>query len=397
MEKKPRKSIWPAVERAFVLLLSALFLLIGWRVCRYQPTDAVEEECETATVVEVVDRYEESVVEGSATEVIIFRARMTSGEYDGQVLEMQQTIEPMVLPKPDPVAEGDRILVLDAHQMGLDTEYQWIYGGQNRIPGMIWLAAAFLLLVVVIGRWKGVATVIALLITFAALFCVYIPAILTGRNVYASTIVVSLFVILSSLALLGGLNRKTLCAVAGNSGGVAVAGVLALIVNSALKITGILDTEYTFLMMLSGDVSIDLRGVVWGGILIGSLGAIMDVSMSITSAMYELSFEVGGPGGTKRMIAAGMNIGRDAIGTMTNTLIMAFTGTALTTMLVLMGYGYSFQQLLNSNYLAMELAQSIASTTGVVLTVPATSLIGAWLFTKWDGKKSFSLKKKKKA
>ena len=121
METKPRKSIWPAVERAFVLLLSALFLLIGWRVCRYQPTDAVEEECETATVVEVVDRYEESVVGGSATEVIIFRARMTSGEYEGQVLEMQQTIEPMVLPKPDPVAEGDRILVLDAHQMGLDT------------------------------------------------------------------------------------------------------------------------------------------------------------------------------------------------------------------------------------------------------------------------------------
>lgn len=380
MEKKPRKSIWPAVERAFVLLLSALFLLIGWRVCRYQPTDAVEEECETATVVEVVDRYEESVVEGSATEVIIFRARMTSGEYEGQVLEMQQTIEPMVLPKPDPVAEGDRILVLDAHQMGLDTEYQWIYGGQNRIPGMIWLAAAFLLLVVVIGRWKGVATVIALLITFAALFCVYIPAILTGRNVYASTIVVSFFVILSSLALLGGLNRKTLCAVAGNIGGVAVAGVLALIVNSALKITGILDTEYTFLMMLSGDVSIDLRGVVWGGILIGSLGAIMDVSMSITSAMYELSFEVGGPGGTKRMIAAGMNIGRDAIGTMTNTLILAYLGGSMAVVLLFAAYNRNPLMMLNFEMIVVEVVQAIVGSIGILFSVPITVLLAAWLF-----------------
>ena len=380
METKPRKSIWPAVERAFVLLLSALFLLIGWRVCRYQPTDAVEEECETATVVEVVDRYEESVVEGSATEVIIFRARMTSGEYEGQVLEMQQTIEPMVLPKPDPVAEGDRILVLDAHQMGLDTEYQWIYGGQNRIPGMIWLAAAFLLLVVVIGRWKGAATVIALLITFAALFCVYIPAILTGRNVYASTIVVSLFVILSSLALLGGLNRKTLCAVAGNSGGVAVAGVLALIVNSALKITGILDTEYTFLMMLSGDVSIDLRGVVWGGILIGSLGAIMDVSMSITSAMYELSFEVGGPGGTKRMIAAGMNIGRDAIGTMTNTLILAYLGGSMAVVLLFAAYNRNPLMMLNFEMIVVEVVQAIVGSIGILFSVPITVLLAAWLF-----------------
>ncbi len=380
MEKKPRKSIWPAVERAFVLLLSALFLFIGWRVCRYQPTDAVEEECETATVVEVVDRYEQSVVEGSATEVIIFRARMTSGEYDGQVLEMQQTIEPMVLPKPDPVAEGDRILVLDAYQMGLDTEYQWIYGGQNRIPGMIWLAAAFLLLVVVIGRWKGVATVIALLITFAALFCVYIPAILTGRNVYASTIVVSLFVILSSLALLGGLNRKTLCAVAGNTGGVAVAGVLALIVNSALKITGILDTEYTFLMMLSGDVSIDLRGVVWGGILIGSLGAIMDVSMSITSAMYELSFEVGGPGGTKRMIAAGMNIGRDAIGTMTNTLILAYLGGSMAVVLLFTAYNRNPLMMLNFEMIVVEVVQAIVGSIGILFSVPITVLLAAWLF-----------------
>ena len=380
MEKKPRKSIWPAVERAFVLLLSALFLFIGWRVCRYQPTDAVEEECETATVVEVVDRYEQSVVEGSATEVIIFRARMTSGEYDGQVLEMQQTIEPMVLPKPDPVAEGDRILVLDAYQMGLDTEYQWIYGGQNRIPGMIWLAAAFLLLVVVIGRWKGVATVIALLITFAALFCVYIPAILTGRNVYASTIVVSLFVILSSLALLGGLNRKTLCAVAGNTGGVAVAGVLALIVNSALKITGILDTEYTFLMMLSGDVSIDLRGVVWGGILIGSLGAIMDVSMSITSAMYELSFEVGGPGGTKRMIAAGMNIGRDAIGTMTNTLILAYLGGSMAVAQLFTAYNRNPLMMLNFEMIVVEVVQAIVGSIGILFSVPITVLLAAWLF-----------------
>ena len=379
MEQKPRRSIWPAVERALVLMLSLLFLFTGWRLCRYQPTDAVEEECETATVLEILDRYEESAVEGALTQYIIFSARMTSGELKGQIVEMQQTIESMILPRPDPVEEGDRILVMDAHQMGLTTDYQWIYGGQNRIPGMLWLAGAFLLLVVVIGRWKGVATVIALLTTFAALFCIYIPAILNGRNIYAATVIISLFIILSSLALLNGLNRKTLCAAAGNFRGVIVAGGLALIVNSALKITGMLDTDYTFLTMLSGDVSIDLRGVVWGGILIGSLGAIMDVSMSITSAMYELSFEVR-RGDVRRLIAAGMNIGRDAIGTMTNTLILAYMGGSLAVVLLFTAYNRNPLMMLNFEMIVVEVVQAIVGSIGILFSVPITVLLAAGLF-----------------
>lgn len=376
----PKRSIWPAIERAVVLILAVIFLAIGFRLCRYTPTDAIEEECETATVLEVLDTYEEAAIEGGTpTTYVIFRAEMTSGEQKGEVLEMQQSIEPMVLPKPDPVQPGDRILVLDAHQMGLDTDYQWIYGSANRIPGMLWLAGAFLALVVVIGRWKGVATVISLLVTFAALFGLYIPSILMGRNIYWTTIVISLYVILASLALLGGLNRKTLCAVIGNFGGLLVTGVLALFVNQALKITGMLDTEYTFLTMLSSDVSIDLRGVVWGGILIGSLGAIMDVSMSITSAMYELSFEVGRHN-RRRMITAGMNIGKDAIGTMTNTLILAYIGGSMALVLLFTAYNRNPLIMLNFEMIVVEVVQAIVGSIGILFAVPITVLTAAWLF-----------------
>ncbi|MGI5893015.1 MAG: YibE/F family protein [Candidatus Merdivicinus sp.] len=382
MNSTSPKSIWPVLERVAVLILSLLLLWIGLKTSRYTPTDAVQEECETATVLEVMDTYEEAATEGATpTTYVIFRAKMTSGEQKGEVLEMQQSIEPMILPKPDPVQPGDRILVLDAYQMGLTTDYQWIFGGQNRIPGMIWLTAAFLALVILIGRWKGVATVISLLITFAALFGLYIPSILMGRNIYWTTIVISLYVILSSLALLNGLNGKTLCAVIGNFGGIVVAGLLALIVNHALKITGMLDTEYTFLTMLSSDVSIDLRAVVWGGILIGSLGAIMDVSMSITSAMYELSFEVNRKN-IKRMITAGMNIGRDAIGTMTNTLILAYIGGSLALVLLFTAYNRNPLMMLNFEMIVVEVVQAVVGSIGILFAVPITVLIAAWLFQK---------------
>ena len=105
----------------------------------------------------------------------------------------------------------------------------------------------------------------------------------------------------------------------------------------------------------------------------------MDVGMSVAASLEEIH-ALNPELGTGALMASGMRIGRDMIGTMTNTLILAYTGTALTTMILLLAYGYDMGHLLNSDYLAMELAQGIASTGGVVLTVPVASAISAVVY-----------------
>ncbi|QSX06928.1 YibE/F family protein [Sedimentibacter sp. zth1] len=175
---------------------------------------------------------------------------------------MEQSIDEMILPTPKQVEKGDSILVSNSPGIN-NTEMMWCYLGPNKLYGMIVLASVFILLILIIGKKKGITTIASLVFTVSAIFAVYIPSILSGKNIYLSTCIISIFVILSSLIIINGLSKKTLCAVVGNIGGILIAGILALFVNSALEITGMVDQDYVFLTMLEGDISIDLRAVVW--------------------------------------------------------------------------------------------------------------------------------------
>jgi len=120
---------------------------------------------------------------------------------------------------------------------------------------------------------------------------------------------------------------------------------------------------------------------VWGGILIGSLGAIMDVSMSISSAMQELSNEMRDKNFIN-MVHSGMNIGRDAIGTMTNTLILAYVGSSLAIILLFTAYNRNLLVLINFEMIVVEIIQSIVGSIGILLAVPVTVFFAAWIFNK---------------
>ena len=158
-------------------------------------------------------------------------------------------------------------------------------------------------------------------------------------------------------------------------------GVLAIFVNKAFGVTGIINQDYLFLTMLEGGVSIDLPALIWGGILIGSLGAIMDVSMSLASAMQELSEQMYQPS-FKKLVISGFNIGRDAIGTMTNTLILAYVGGSMATILLFTAYTSDFVVLLNYEMLLVEIIQAIVGSIGILLAVPITVFFSAWVFLK---------------
>ena len=193
------------------------------------------------------------------------------------------------------------------------------------------------------------------------------------------------------LAFCGALCASLLVAFTGSQGGgqlspvrltlagVALAGGVFYLFSTLLHLSGMNDTNGEGLVLVAGQTGLELHWLLLVAVLISSLGAVMDVALSLASSLHELR-EADGKMSGLQLFAAGMRIGRDMIGTMSNTLILAFAGEAVTTLLLLMAYGWHSSQLFASDYAAIQVAQGVASTLGVVLGVPITSGICAALY-----------------
>lgn len=377
------------------VVFSVLFLFVGNVVCRPPIFDNGDEIYYRAKVVEIKDVVEEeySLDDGYtmvSSKRIMFDALIKSGPYKGDTVEVSQDVDNMYAYQPRDVKVGDEVLISrPAYDYSMieedisEEEVEWVLIDHNRIGKIIVLVFAFLLLIVIIGRVKGLSTILSLIFTVLAIFMVYIPSILKGYNVYLMTVVVSVFVIFMSLIIINGWNKKTLCAIFGNVMGVAIAGVLAAIVSRVWGLTGVVEEEYVLLSQY--ETPIDLLSLVWGGVVIGALGAIMDVAMSIASAMNELNEEMRDKT-FGRMLRSGMNIGRDAIGTMTNTLILAYIGGALATVLLLVAYNKNLYYLFNLEMIMAEILSAVVGSIGILAAVPATALFSAYVFNR-DKKK----------
>lgn len=371
------------ITSIIIIIISILFIYIGHSICPYEKSGSDELDLSKAKVTEILDVKESLYDLGSPVtkKEITFNAKITSGEHKGEIVTITEVIDGMILPKPREVKKGDHILVTYFDQSEFGGDASWTYITHNRTTILLILVIGFFALILLIGKRKGISTLISLIITMAVVFWVFIPSILFGKNIYISTIIISIFIILMSIILLNGINKKSMCAILGNLGGLAISGILALVMNKILAVTGMVNENYTFLSFLDNGVSIDLKAVVWSGIVIGSLGAVMDVAMSIASSMNELS-ETMHEKSYMKMVKSGMNIGRDAIGTMTNTLILAYVGSSLATILLLVSYNKNLIYLLNMEMITVEILQAIVGSIGILFAVPATVLLSAKIFNK---------------
>lgn len=385
-------SIKKIITNIIVIILSITFILIGYIVVPYKSLDTSGLVSKKAKVLEILDKKNSTYDIGTeiTSVTITFKAKFTSGKEKSKTFTAIQTIDGMILPKPKEVHKGDNILCVkinpddnnSANIYSNDNQnIEWHFDNYNRFSKLLWLIGLFFILIIIIGRKKGVSTLISLILTIAIIFIVYLPSILFGKNIYMSTIIVSLFIIFMSLILINGINTKTICAIAGNIGGLLVAGILALIMNKVLSVTGMINDNYMYLALLDNDVHINLPAVVWGAIVIGALGAVMDIAMSISSSMYELSSTMKDKS-YKNMVRSGMNIGKDAIGTMTNTLILAYIGSSLATILLFLAYNRDINYVLNLEAIIVEIMQAIVGSIGILFAVPATVLLSAKIYCK---------------
>lgn len=252
----------------------------------------------------------------------------------------------------------------------------------HRAPVLVALALAFIAVYLYFGGSKGLKSLAGLLLGFALIAWVLLPLAAQGVNALAVAAVLCVVITLATTTLVAGFSRKALAAVAGTTGGVLVAGIAAQLVITSAPLTGLSSEEAQILRAsVLNQPPEFFSGLLAAGMLIGALGVIMDVAVSIASAAYEVhqtdpELSVG------QLYARGMNVGKDIMGTMTNTLILAYTGSALP-LLLLMAQIPS-PKLINLDLVATEITAALSGSLGLVCTIPLTALSSAWLFAQDD-------------
>ena len=367
-----------------VLAISVLYIVVGHQIAmiNYQPFSGDDESIVIkATVVDVVDRYMEeyqiSETEFAQNETILFTAEVRSGELKGEIIDAAQTLDYFTALNPRVVEPGDKVLLYTIPD-GM-AENQWLLSDYQRSDQILALLAVFLVLVLLFGRWQGFNTILSLSLTCLAVFYVFVPAVLAGENIYVWAIVTCIYMTFMTLFIVNGVNRKSFAAILGCLAGVALAGILTVLMDQSMMLTGVLDENSVILYGLKPDNPLDLRAIIFASIIIGAVGAIMDVSISIAAALAELKEKVPNIG-FKELLQSGMTISRDIMGTMSNTLILAYIGGFMSGVLLMVAYNSSMLDLFNREMIVVECLQALVGSLGILMTLPFTSLICALLF-----------------
>lgn len=246
---------------------------------------------------------------------------------------------------------------------------------QNYLIGLV---IFFFASIILIGRKKGLKSIIGLVITVLAIFFILVATIFKGYNAILVSIGTSFLIIVLTFAIIGGWNKKTFSAALGTLGGVVLAGVIASITGYLAQLSGAGKEEAIMLSVASKDVVFNFRELLFAEIIVSALGACMDVGMSISSSLSELKMKNPSMTG-KELFKSGMNIGGDMIGTMTNTLILSFIGSSLVLVLLYMSSSVKFTDVINIEAIATEAVCAIAGSIGIVYTVPITAIIYSFM------------------
>lgn len=239
------------------------------------------------------------------------------------------------------------------------------------------MVAIFLLSIILVGGKKGIKAIVGLIITILAVWFILIKLIFVGYDAILMSIVTCAVIIVLTFIVIGGINKKVVTAAIGTLGGVVSAGIVAAIFSHLAELSGACEDAIQLSMNMQ-TATFNFRDLIFAGIVISALGACMDVGMSIASSLDEIKNKTKDIS-WKELFKSGMNIGRDVIGTMTNTLILAYVGGALKLILLFMACNMPITEILNKETIVEEIISAIAGSMGVVYTIPITAFVYAFL------------------
>ncbi len=357
-----------------IALVVILFTLLIPALGVFESPDVSSEQGETSTgkIVRLIDETTETGPRGSQT------TKTFEVDVDGERRTIQQVTSDL-----DPVKRnfeaGDSVLV--TRQAGPNGDIYFLSDHARGFP--LWtLAIAFAVFVIAVARWQGAFSLLGMVLSTAIILRFIIPGILSGADPVLISVIGAMAIMSTSLFLSHGVSAKTFAAFAGTGACLALTALLASFVIGFARLSGLAEEHSITLQIISGG-SINAEGLLLGGIIIGALGVLDDVTVSQSSAVFELR-RANQTLGLSSLFSRGMTIGRDHIASTVNTLFLAYAGAALPLLIILSLQTEPASVLLNREFLATEIARTIVGSIGIVAAVPITTLIAAWAAQRYE-------------
>lgn len=249
---------------------------------------------------------------------------------------------------------------------------------QDRSMAIYGFAAFFVLCVCLVGGWKGFKSILSLAFTGVTILFILFPLMYRGYSPILMSVIICTIATIFSMMMIGGLSTKTAAATIGTVFGVIASAVAAMVFGHFAGISGYNVSDIENLIYVRQITSIKVGELLFSGIIISALGAVTDVGVSVASTIQEIH-QTDPNLGKRKLFLSGIHVGRDMMGTMVDTLILAYVGTALSTLVTNYAYDLSYNQLINSNNIGIEIMQSLAGSLGIVLAVPITAFVAVEL------------------
>lgn len=338
-----------------------------------RPTGGAEFATAKVTRVISSEVNESAYGERSGNQVVTLR--LLSGRFKGQTVEAKS---PYANNSGAYCVPGMRVIALV--NKGTDGSLVASVYNYDRGPVLWILIGLFFAALCLIGGKKGAFSSVALAFTFVCIIFLYVPMLYAGASPLGAAVLVSVLITVVTMLLVGGWSRKSLCAILGTVAGVLLAGCIALVFGRAANISGVNVEEIENLTLIAQNSRLNVSELLFSGILIASLGAVLDISMSIASTVSELH-ENSREMTRGQLFRSGMAVGKDMMGTMATTLILAFAGTSVNTLVIIYSYSLSYLQFMNQYTIGIEILSSFSGSLGVILAVPLVSFLSALMMT----------------
>lgn len=367
-----KKAVWYLIY----FLLVCVFAVFVIRLNQVEKTELVVRTGQTFEKAKVVKILQDNLEEnGTRVGEQKVRVHMLTGVRKGEELDITSSSGYLFGAACKP---GMKVIVMQS--VAGDSTVASVYT-QDRESVIYIFALIYLLALCMIGGKQGIKGCLGLVFTFFCVIFVYLPLVYLKYSPFWTAVFVCFITTLVTMYLIGGPTRKTCAATLGTLAGVVLAGISAWCFSKASGISGYNVSDIETLMTLWNTNRIQVGGLLFSGLLISCLGAVMDVAMSISSAIDEIYKQNSSLTRTE-LFKAGLRVGRDMMGTDSNTLILAFAGSSVSTLLLDYAYDLPYQQIINSNNIGIAIMQGLAGSFGIVLSVPFTVLICTVLFHK---------------
>lgn len=354
------------------LLATVLGLVVLWpdEVRAELPDElGAPEDLFDARVVDVERRACAGTQDTASVECATPTVRLLEGPDEGEERTLlEQPVGPGLLD----VEDGDTVVL--SYVPDVEEEFRYAIADRARRGPLVVLAVAFAAAVVVLGRWRGVRALVAMGVSLGVVVLFVLPALLEGSSPLAVSLTGAAIIGLLAIYLTHGVSPASTTALLGTLASLALVGGLATVFVELADFTGLASEESTFLTITAGQV--DLRGLLLGGIVIGTLGVLDDVTVTQVSAVEELR-RANPEYGRLDLYRSAVRVGRDHIASAVNTLVLAYVGASLPLLLVFTQAGQDLGDVLNGEAVAVEVVRTLTGSIGLVASVPLTTALAA--------------------